>query len=131
MSALSDEIAVDPADLGYAGKTAAQVVALLDRATRPRVKASMTGDEIFAATDGPEFAAASEAKRNLWMLLCARAAVDPSGAANVALVTYIFGVGSTTLGNLAAARTELVSRAVEIGLPGRWRRDVGDVVGAG
>jgi len=87
----------------------------LNAVNRTRVKTSMTGDAIFAATDATEFAGVSEHKRIVWLALCGRAENDPPGAANIALVNWIFGSSSETLDALAAARKEDISRAVELG----------------
>lgn len=83
---------------------------------RTRNKTSVTGDEIFDATDGPEFSALSDLKKQLWLAFCGRETIDPFGSANVAFVQFLFGGGSTTIGNLGPLRIDSVSRFVELGL---------------
>ena len=84
-------------------------------ANRTRNKTSLSGNELFTSTDGGEFAALSDAKRQMWVSWC-NTDRDPTDASNITFVNYIFGVSSTTLANLAAIRIELISRFVEQGL---------------
>lgn len=79
--------------------------------------ASMSGDEVFAATDGPQFVALSAAKQANWLAFCGRESINPFGTANVAFVTWVFGAGTATVTALQAARSEAGSRARELGLP--------------
>ena len=116
MSVLSDEIANDPLGRGYAGMTNQEAADSLNAVNRTRIRASMSGDEVFQATDAAEFGALTDAKRALWLSFCARAAIDPGAAANVAFVKFIFGAGSATVSALATRRTEVVSRAIELGI---------------
>lgn len=83
---------------------------------RQRNRPQMTGDEIFAATDGAQFDALTPEDRQLWMSFCGRDILDPFGAANVAFVVGTFGAGTATPTALIAARRENVSRADELGL---------------
>lgn len=76
---------------------------------------SLTGDEIFQATDKDEFAALTDLQQTLWLSFCSRAALDPFGSANVQFVQFIFGQGSTTVANLAGLRTASISRAAQLG----------------
>ena len=88
----------------------------LNAVNRSRNITSLSGDDLFSATDTVEFAALTEAKQSNWLSFCGRESVDPFGAANVAFVNWVFGGGSTTISSLATFRTESVSRAVELGL---------------
>ena len=88
----------------------------LNTINRTRIRTSMTGDEVFAATDPGEFGALTEHKRLTWLSLCGRSATDPAETANEALVKWIFGASSATLTALVAARTEHITRAAELGL---------------
>ena len=80
------------------------------------VKASMSGDEVFAATDAGEFSGLTDHKQQLWMAFCGRSNIDPAGASNVALVNWVFGTTSATLTALASARNEMISLATQEGL---------------
>jgi hypothetical protein len=90
--------------------------AQLNAVNRERNLSSITGDQIFEATDTTQFAALTDTERNQWLAFCGRSELDPFGSANVAFVTFIFGGGSATLTNLAALRKESVSRADELNL---------------
>jgi len=81
-----------------------------------RVRPSLSGDAVFAATDETEFGNLSAHKQIIWLALCGRDSIDPSGASNVALVNWVFGAASATLTALAAARTEAVSLFTKEGL---------------
>ena len=77
---------------------------------------SLDGDTVFAATDEAEFAGLTDHKQTMWMSLCGRSSIDPFGAANIDLLKWVFGNGSTTQSNLAALRVRSVSRADELGI---------------
>lgn len=81
---------------------------------RTRNVSSLSGDRVFQATDTQEFGGLTEQKRLLWLSFCGRESIDPFGSANVAFVQFIFGAGAT-LSALTAMRTEVVSRAQELG----------------
>lgn len=87
----------------------------LNAVNRTINKASLSGDEIFNATDNTEFGALTDHKRVLWVSFCGKS-INPFAAANVAFVQWIFGGGSTTVSNLAALRVTNVSRAKELEL---------------
>ncbi len=124
---LATELSVDPLLRGYNGPGAAnpgpgpmtdqQVTDDLHTLYRSRNRISMTGDEIFAATDAAQYDALTDADKLLWVSFCGRGTIDPFGVANVALVTSIFGAGTDTLTALASLRVESISRATELGLP--------------
>jgi len=80
------------------------------------IKSSMSGDEVFAATDAVEFGGLVEHKQQLWMAFCGRDSINPAGVSNVALVSWVFGGGSATLTALKEVRKEKISLAVREGL---------------
>lgn len=88
----------------------------LNAVNREVNKSAMSGDELFAATDETQFVGLSGHKQSAWLAFCGRESIDPFGAANVALVTWVFGTGSATFVTLAEIRKTSVSRAVELGL---------------
>lgn len=116
LEVLVAEIQNDPLTRDYASMTDQEVADSLNTVNRDRNRASMTGDEVFqqianqAAWDG-----LTDAQRQLFMAFCGRSEIDPFAAANVNFITSIFGGGSATVTNLAAARVEQISRGVEIG----------------
>jgi len=120
MSARIDAIATELAGShpvsGAYNADDALAAAQLNEVNVTRIKSSMSGDEIFAATNGTEFGALSDSMKSQWLAFCGRETIDPGGAANVAFVQYIFGAGSTTLSSLASARQETVSQATVIGV---------------
>lgn len=102
----------------------------LNVVNRQRNRESMTGDEIFEATNQAEFQALNKGQGNTsddyghWLIFCARNELNPFSTANVNFVTDMFAAGSTTLTNLNNLRREDVSRAVELGFGFVYRRDV-------
>ena len=113
---IAAELTNDPLVRGYSGMSDEQVAGSLNAVNRTKNLASFSGDELFAATDGTEFAALTDAKKQLWVSFCGRDSISPFGASNVAFVQWVFGGGSTTVSSLSALRTETVSRAVELGI---------------
>ena len=69
---------------------------------------SLSGDQLFTATDSTEFAALTNVKKQLWVSWC-NSDRDPFNVANVAFVNYIFGGGSDTIAALALLRKRAVS----------------------
>lgn len=117
LNLLKTEVDIDPLGRGYAGMTDQQLVDSLNTSDRSRNRTSMTGDEVFQALDSQAtWDGLTDAQRSNFLAFCARETIDPFGAANVSLVVSIFGTPSATLTNLNNARTELVSRANELGI---------------
>lgn len=116
ISIIKTELDGDPLTRGYSGMTDEQVAEDLNTVYRTINKTSLSGDELFAATDSAEFAALTDHQESLWVSFCGRSSIDPFGASNVAFVQYVFGGGSTTVSNLNSLRTESVSRAAELGV---------------
>ncbi len=112
---LKAELTDDPESIGYSGMDNAAAAAALNTKNRTTNKTSLTGNELFTATDATEFAALTDAKRSLWVGWC-NTDRDPFDAANVAFFVYIFGEGSDTGTALGAIRLNDVSRASELGL---------------
>ena len=116
IAALKAELAAGHPDTGaYTTGVPETAAAELNAVNRTKNKASLSGDDMFAATDATEWAALSDHQQNLWVSFTSKDAIDPFGASNVAFVTNLFGAGSTTLTALAALRKDDVSRAVELG----------------
>lgn len=118
---LKTELTADPLGRGYAVMSDQQAAdSLNDLIDRTRPRGSMSGDEVFAATNAADFEGLggnnAEDKRTQWLAFCGRDSIDPFGAANVAFVEYIFGNPSATRTALIAARQRAVSRGVELGL---------------
>lgn len=88
----------------------------LNAVNRTKNRASMSGDELFAATDSTEFASLTVEKKANWLSFCGRDTINPFGASNVAFVQWVFGGGSTTVASLAASRTTEAGRAEELGI---------------
>lgn len=113
---LKSEITVDPLRRGYSTMTDQQIVDSLNAVNRTRNRTSITGDELFSATDEVEYIALSSSDRLLWVSFCGRDSIDPFGKANVAFVKDLFGNGSATVLAMAGDRVESVSRADELGV---------------
>jgi len=117
MSVLSDELENDPLGRGYASMvTNEEVAADLNSVYRTRNRASVTGDEIFAATDSVEFNGLTSEAKSMWLAFCGRSYLDPFSPANVAFVQWVFGSGSDTVTNLMDLRVADISRAQELGI---------------
>ena len=116
LTALKAELDSGHPGTGAYNADATTAAGQLNAVNRTQIKSSMSGDAIFAATDTTEFGALTDHKQQIWLAFCGRETVDPAGASNVALVTWVFGAESDTLTALAAARTDNVSRATELEL---------------
>ena len=91
------------AELGnpqYEEMSDTEVVASLQAPSRTRLRASMSGDEVFAAVDQEALAALPENVQTHVLEFCARDSIDPTSDANVAFVRRVFGQDSTTVANL-------------------------------
>ena len=115
-SPLEDELLNDPLIIGYSVLTDQQVADSMNAETRSRNRASMTGREVANEVVNSEYDALTDAQKAQFLALIASEDLDPFGlGANV--VKDIFGTGSTTVADLATARVESISRAVELGIP--------------
>jgi len=112
---LKAELAAGHPDTGAYSADDEVATAQLNEPNRKRPRSSLSGNQMFTATDPANFAALTDLKRALWISWC-NTDRNPYNAANVAFVQYIFGAGSQTITNLAAIRGETVGRAVELGL---------------
>ena len=110
---LSTELAL-PA---YSAMTDAAAAADLNVVDISQVKSSMSGSDIWAATDSTEYIALTDAKKARWLSFCAIDSHDPSvGGLAQLFVVNMFGGGSTTVTTLGTLRTDTISRAAELGL---------------
>jgi hypothetical protein len=114
---LYNEITTDPLARGYSGMSDAEIAADLNTEYRTYNLPTITGDEVFQATDTAEFAALSDHEQSLWLSFCSRATIDAWASSNVAFVQWVFGAGSDTVSNLSDLRREDITRAEELGLP--------------
>lgn len=125
--AIKDELLAGHPDTGAYNVDDVLATGELNAVNRTVNKSSLTGDEIFAATDKIEFGALTDHHQEMWVGFCGRDSIDPTGTANIDFLDHVFGVSSTTKTTLASLRQETVSRAVELGL-GLLR--VGDIQNA-
>ena len=89
----------------------------INAVNQTRIKASISGSELFKATSKVEFASLPAAQQSAWRETCAIAEHDPSqGGITEATVLDIFPVQGATVAALQAARNETVSRAEVLGL---------------
>ena len=124
---LKAELDADPLTRGYAGFSDEQVADDINTVYREVNLSSLSGDEVFAATDGGEFGGLTDHKQAIWLAFCGRDSIDPFGTSNVALVQWVFGAGSDTNTALGDLRKRDASRAEELGI-GQVR--TGDVIQA-
>ncbi len=120
---LLDELTADPHGRGYSEMTDEEIAADLQVSRISRVKSAMSGDEVFQQTDKVEFAAMTDAKKQLWLAFTGRA-INPGAAPNEDFVKWLFGAASATVANLAAARVETITRAQDLRLPELHAADI-------
>ena len=119
-SAIASEISNDPATMGYLGKTAAQITALMnDTSLRSRQRQSITGAELFNAVDDAEFDALTTAEKEaVDRITCLSGDIDVRQGMRARVVTLrVFGAGTTTRSSFQAVAQETISRAQEMGWP--------------
>lgn len=116
-NALNSELITDPLARGYSGMSDAAAAADLNTVYRTRTRDTVSGSEILNATDDAEFTAlADPTDKNRWLSLCGIAEIDTGNGVAKSLEADLFGAGTTTRDNLAALKSESISRAVELGL---------------
>lgn len=123
---LTAEITGDPLGRGYSGMSDKAVANDLNTTYRTRVLDVLNGGAVYEQVDVSEFAGLTDAQRaEVWDIvhLGASIPVGPGSKARSRFVS-IFGGGSTTISNLAAATTQSISRAEELGLPAVREGDV-------
>jgi hypothetical protein len=116
LQALRAELDAGHPDTGAYNADAQLAADQINAVNRTVNVSSLSGDQLFSATDSTEFGALTDHKQNIWLAFCGRDSIDPFGASNVALVNWIFGGGSATITALASLRTRSVSRADELGI---------------
>lgn len=111
---------LDAESATYAALNDQDAAVTLNALSETRIKASLTGVEVFEATDSSDFTALTDAQKAQWLSLCAIESMDPSnGGVMVTLAQDIFagGASSATAIALIALRNESISPATEQGLP--------------
>lgn len=112
--ALADELlAGHPVTGAYAADNGVALTQL-NVINRTVERTSMSGDEVFTATDDAEFIGLTDHKQLLWLSFCGRD-IDPFNQSNIDFLDHVFGTSSTTKTTLASLRTTAVSRATELG----------------
>ena len=114
-SILAAELITDGLSRGYAGMTDAEAAVDLNTEYRERNRTSMSGSEIVNAVDVSEWTGLSDTQRRTVWDIVHMGDVNPFGV-EATLLIGVFGPESTTIGNLAVARKESISRATELGL---------------
>lgn len=117
---LTNEIDTDPLGRGYSTMSDAEVVVDMYIEYRTRNRTSMSGSELWDATDPTEYDALSDAGKGQWLSLCGIESHDPFGV-STQIVVSLFGGGSTTVTALQTARIENISRVVDLELTGVLR----------
>ena len=114
---LQAEVMTDPLNRGYSGMTDLQVANDLNTVNRTKTRATVSGAEIFNATNDVEYAVLTEAQKASWDRLCAIDSIDTASGVAKAREAELFGSGSVTRSNLAALKNPAASRAEELGIP--------------
>jgi len=115
MSILSDEITNDPLGRGYSTMSDLEIKNSLSTPNIPHNRESISGSELLGLANAAEYANLTDINRDNWLSLCGVDSIDPFGSA-VQLVQSIWAGNPLTIAALVAARTELISRAKELGL---------------
>ena len=118
MTALKNELSVDPLTRGYAAMSDQQVVDDLNTVYRTRSKPTVSGSQIANALVPAEFSVllAPDQEKVRWITQLGDS-IDIGPGTNVrTMLTNIFGAGTTTRSNVVALVTENISRATELGL---------------
>jgi len=115
LAALKAELTAGHPGTGAYDADDATAAGQLNAVNRTKNLASLTGSEVINAVDAAEFTALSAAEQQQVWDIVHLGTVNPFGI-EATLFTSIFGGGSATITALAAARTEDVSRGVELGL---------------
>lgn len=114
-SPLEDELANDPLGRGYSTMTDEEIYDSGWVKNRNRSRTSMTGREVGAEVVSSEYNSLQSTKKTQFLELIASEDLDPYGLAETVVID-IFGSGSTTVSNLAAARVEVIGRWNELGI---------------
>lgn len=115
---LKSEITLDPAVLGYAGKTDQQIADLLNSLTTGRTieRSVIPAHEALEATVPAEWAALTAAEKQRYQTITGVGSVNLKGANTRSAMAAMFGPATTTRANLIALQIKTVSRAEELGL---------------
>jgi len=114
--ALKAELDAGHPDTGVYNVDDFLALAQINLANRTRVKLSMTGREVREQTDNTEYNALSAALQGNWIAFTQpNAILDPRPGSVDEQITFSIFAAGTTRTNLATARNETVSRAVELG----------------
>ncbi len=125
-AAIQTEINDDPLTRNYAGMTDDEIVVSLNTQDRD-FWVTLTSAEIFQAVDLTELAALSvgnKARTDRIFQLTGDIQTGPGANARAELLS-VFGGGSATVTNLAAAANKLIGRGEEIGVGAVRNRDLG------
>ena len=127
---LNAEITTDPLARGYSGMTDLQIANNLNAEYRTANRDTVSGAEIFNATDADEYGALTDDKKAAWDRLCAIGVVDTASGVAKAREAELFGGGSVTRANLQSLRQYSLSRAAELGINERvYASDVTEAKG--
>jgi hypothetical protein len=113
---LHNEIVNDPAALGYAGKTDAQVVALINALNQSQPRDTISADQLIRAFDPTEFAALTQIQLSRLQIVLGAEPFSVNDTNIVGILTGIFTGKPTSLNAMGALRTYLTSRAAILGL---------------
>ncbi len=80
-----------------------------------RIRTTVTGSEVFNATDDSEYTILSASEKDSWLRLCGIDDIDISNGIAKSLEDTIFGQSTATRSNLISLKTESVSRTTQLG----------------
>ena len=109
----------------YLAMTDSEIVVELNALDKQRNKTTMTGSEIWTATDAGDYVALADIQKGSWLSVCGIEKHDPFGVSDQFVIS-VFGGGSSTVATLAALRVELSSTAIINGFGNVGQGDIED-----
>lgn len=113
---LKTELNVDPLSRGYSTMSDEEAAADLNTIYRTVDRDYVSGWEIFNVTDDSEYSALSDSQKASWDVLCSIEYIDTTNGIAKSREAELFGPGTTTRSSLASLKTQIISRAAELGL---------------
>ena len=111
----------------YLSMTDAEALIELEVVDKVQNKKTMKRTSIMTQQDDPDYLALTDTKKDRWLFFLSmipEGGVDPFDHAMVQIVKEIWGDASQTVSNLAANRTETVSRLKQLGVSNITEADI-------
>ncbi len=80
-----------------------------------RLRTTVSGSQVFNATDDAEYTLLTKVDRESWLSLCSIDSIDMNNGIAKSLEISIFGPSTVTRANLISLKTEDISRTAQLG----------------